>query len=212
MPWKLVLNGHKKAKTLYQNDFSEEIQVEGSHTGKEPWFAIRVKSRCERVVANIIQNKGFKGFLPLYRSRRRWSDREKSLDLPLFPGYLFCRLNPQRCLPVLTIPGVLHLVGIGKMPLPVDEQEIEAIQRIAKSSLVVEPWPFLEIGHRVLLEDGPLRGLEGILVGTSKQEQRVIVSVTLLRRSVAVSIDRHWVTPLTLSGPALSSPEIACRQ
>jgi transcription antitermination factor NusG len=175
------------------------MNVELPNDRPAQWFALRVKSRCEKAVAMIAQNKGFEEFLPLYQSQRRWSDRLKSVELPLFPGYLFCRLDPQHRLPLLTIPGVLHFVGIGKTPAPIEDAEITAIQTAVRSGLWTEPWPFLEIGQRVRLNDGPLTGLEGILVGTSKQE-RLIVSVTLLRRSVAVAIERHWATPLDVSG------------
>ena len=171
----------------------------------ERWFAVRVKSRCEKAVATMAQSKGFEEFLPLYQSRRRWSDRLKSLELPLFPGYLFCRLDPQYRLPLLTIPGVLHFVGIGKSPAPIEDAEIAALQIAVRSGLLTEPWPFLEIGQRVRLDEGPLSGLEGILIGTSKLE-RLVVSVTLLKRSVAVSIERHWATPLGRSGQSLATP------
>ena len=162
--------------------------------GSEHWFALRVKSRTEKVVAMMARNKGFEEFLPLYESRNRWSDRTKSVQLPLFPGYVFCRLNPERRLPVLTIPGVLHFVGIGKTPVPVEETEIAAIRRAIESGLSTEPWPFLQAGQRVRLDRGPLAGLEGILIEAQKQE-RLVVSVTLLQRSVAVEIERHWATP-----------------
>src|ERR1017187_3540422 len=165
----------------------------------EQWFAIRVKSRCEKVVSTIARNKGFEEFLPLYESRQRWADRSKSVEFPLFPGYVFCRLNPQHRLPLLTIPGVLHFVGIGKTPVPIDDEEIIAIQSAVKSGLSAEPWPFLEAGQRVRLEDGPLAGMEGFLVEVRKRF-RVVVSVTLLKRSVAVEIDREWVAPLDASG------------
>jgi transcription antitermination factor NusG len=171
-------------------------------TISERWFALRVKSRCEKAVATMAQNKGFEEFLPVYQARHRWSDRVKAVELPLFPGYLFCRLDPQRRLPLLTIPGVLNLVGIGKIPVPIEDVEIAALQTAARSGLLTEPWPFLEIGQRVRLDEGPLAGLEGILVGTSKPE-RIVVSVTLLKRSVAVSIERHWATPLGGSGRTL---------
>lgn len=171
----------------------------------ERWFALRVKSRCEKAVAMMAQNKGFEEFLPLYQSRRRWSDRLKLMELPLFPGYLFCRLNPQNRLPLLTIPGVLHFVGIGKIPAPIEDGEIAAIQTTVRSGLSTEPWPFLEIGQRVRLDDGPLAGLEGILVGTSKK-RLLIVSVTLLRRSVAVAIEPDWATPLDASHRPLVVP------
>jgi len=165
----------------------------------EHWFAVRVKSRAEKVVAMMARNKGFEEFLPLYQSRRQWSDRTKSVEMPLFPGYVFCRLNAERRLPVLTIPGVLHFVGIGKTPMPVDEHEIAAIRKAVESGLAAEPWPFLQVGQRVRLDRGPLAGVEGILVEAQKQ-QRLVVSVTLLQRSVAVGIERHWVTPIAAKG------------
>jgi transcription antitermination factor NusG len=174
------------------------------------WFAIRVKSRCEKIVAAMAQNRGFEEFLPLYHCRHRWSDRVKSVELPLFPGYIFCRLNPEYRLSLLTIPGVLHLVGIGKIPVPIDDAEIAALQSTVRSGLSAEPWSFLEVGQRVRLEDGPLVGLEGILV-EAHQEQRLVVSVTLLQRSVAVAIERHWVRPLDghgLPGPVELTPPI----
>ena len=171
------------------------MNLENPYDIQEQWFALRVKSNCEKIVALAAQSKGFQGFLPVYESRRRWSDRVKSIEFPLFPGYVFCRLNPQRRLPLLTIPGALHLVGIGKMPVAIEDAEIDAIQAAVQSGLSVEPWPYLEIGQRVQLDDGPLAGLEGILVGTSK-DHRLVVSVTLLKRSVSVAIERHWAKPV----------------
>jgi len=162
------------------------------------WFALRVKSRSEKLVATMVYHKGFEQFLPLYQCRRRWSDRFKAVELPLFPGYVFCRLYPKDRLPLLTIPGVLHFVGIGKIPLPIDEAEIASIQAAIGSGMRAEPWPFLNAGQRVRIEGGPLAGLEGILV-RERGQHRVIVSVTLLRRSVAVEVDRDWVSSLDVA-------------
>jgi len=173
--------------------------------GVEQWFALRVKSRCEKVVSTVARNKGFEEFLPMYQRRQRWSDRVKSVEFPLFPGYLFCRLNPQYRLPILTIPGALHFVGLGRIPVPIDDAEILAIQSAVASGLSTEPWPYLEVGQRVRLEDGPLAGLEGLLVEVRKRF-RVVVSVTLLKRSVAVEIDREWVEPVDASGRSLPIP------
>lgn len=159
------------------------------------WFALRVKPRFEKTVANIARNKGYEEFLPLHRFRRRWSDRFKPVELPLFPGYVFCQLNPEFRLPLLTIPGALHFIGIGRIPAPIDDEEIAALQAAMRSGLWAEPWPFLDVGQRVLLEKGPLAGLEGLLIEVRKK-QRLIVSVTLLRRSVAVEVERDWVRPL----------------
>lgn len=159
------------------------------------WFALRVKSRSERLVATMARNKGFEEFLPVYQCRRRWSDRVKSIELPLFQGYVFCRMDPRYRLALLTIPGALHFVGIGKIPVAIDDAEIATIQAAVNSGLTTEPWPYLNVGQAVRVEEGPLAGLTGILT-EARKEQRIVVSVTLLRRSVAVEIERHWVTPL----------------
>ena len=163
------------------------------------WFALRVKSRAEKMVATIARNKGFEEFLPAYQRPNKWSDRTKIVEMPLFPGYVFCKLRPEHRLPLLTIPGVLHFVGIGKIPVPIEESEITAIRRAMESGLNTQPWPFLEAGQQVRLDGGPLSGLEGVLI-EAKNDQRLIISVTLLKRSVAVAIERHWVTPLGTDG------------
>ena len=174
----------------------------------QQWFALRVKSNFEKSVATIVRNKGFEEFLPLYHRRRRWSDRVKSVELPLFPGYVFCRVDPTFRLPILTIPGALHFIGIGKELAAIEESEIAAIRTAVKSGLRTEPWAYLNVGQHVRLEDGPLAGLEGILIETRK-EFRVVVSVSLLQRSVAVEIEREWVAPIrpaSLRRPASSLP------
>ena len=159
------------------------------------WFAIETRPRCEKLVGNILENKGYELFLPLYKSRRRWSDRIKELDLPLFPGYLFCRLSPQqRTLPLLTTPWVRQIVGIGRTPVPIPDQEIAAVQAILKSGLLARPWPFLKVGQCIRINYGPLEGREGILIATRKQF-RFVVSVEMLQRSVAVELDGAWVEP-----------------
>jgi transcription antitermination factor NusG len=166
------------------------------HPQGEPatgWFAVRVKSRREKVVAAIARGKGYEEFVACWRSRRRWSDRNKSVDLPLFPGYVFCRFRREERLPLLMIPGVVHIVGIGNTPVPIDDQEIAAIRAAADAGLPCEPQPFLEVGERVRVERGPLAGVEGILVGL-RRHYRLVVSITLLRRSVAVDIEGDWVS------------------
>jgi transcription antitermination factor NusG len=169
------------------------------YQSQKRWFAVRVKSNREKIIASMVQNKDVEAFLPLYNSRRRWSDRVVSVELPLFTGYVFCRLNPDHRMPILTIPGVLHFVGVGKTPMPIDDSEIGAIGAALRCGLWAEPWPFLEVGQRVRLDHGPLQGVEGFLVEANKRN-RVVVSVTLLKRSVAVEIERDWVTPLDGKG------------
>jgi transcription antitermination factor NusG len=163
------------------------------------WFAFRVRSRFEKSVASSASYKGFEVLVPLYRARHDWSDRSKSLDLPLFPGYIFCRLEAEHRFPLLTIPGVVHVVGIGKIPVPMDDNEVASLQTAIRSELKVEPWPFVEVGQRVRVESGPLGGLEGFLVETLERH-RVVVSLSALKRSVAVEIDHNWLVPPSTSG------------
>src|SRR6266481_1043622 len=113
-----------------------------------PWYALRVRPNYEKPVAAALRGKGFQEFLPLVQSRRQWSDRVKIMDLPLFPGYLFCRLDLNKRLPLLTTPGFLYLVGKGKTPEPVEEQEIMAIQSVVRSGLPALPWPSVAVGQK----------------------------------------------------------------
>lgn len=164
-----------------------------------PWYALQVASRCEKAVASGLELRGYQQFLPTYRSRRRWSDRFQDVDLPLFPGYVFCQLDVNRRLPVLVIPGVVRLVGIGKMPIPVDAQEMAAVETVVNSGFLAQPWPFLKAGQSVTIEEGPLRSVTGILTQVDGSE-RLIVSISLLQRSLAVAIPRHAVRPASDSG------------
>ena len=178
--------------------------VGGSKEGVEayatqfPWFAIQVRARYEQGVADHLDGKGYEWFLPLYKCRKRWSDRIKEVEAPLFPGYLFCRINLQDRLPILKTPGVIQIVGYNRTPIAVDELEMQAIQRMVASGIPNQPWPFLAAGDRVRIESGPLSGLEGILV-EFKGNHRLVLSVTLLQRSVAVEIDSAFVTSLRSS-------------
>src|SRR5271155_2926838 len=146
-----------------------------------PWFALQVRTRQEAGVAEQLNGQGYERFLPLYKLRKRWSDRIKQVEAPLFPGYLFCRFDPQKRLPILKTPGVIQIVGYNRAPTPIEEAEIDAIQTLVASGLPNQPWPFLETGDRVRIESGPLRGLEGILV-EFKGNHRLVVSDTLLQR------------------------------
>jgi len=147
------------------------------------------------MVAEILRNKGYEPFLPTYDAKRRWSDRTKILTLPLFSAYLFCRFDVTKRLPILKTPGVNSIVGIGRNPQPIDESEIEAIRTVINSGLGCSPYPRLPAGELVRVEHGSLEGLVGI-VTKYKNEYRLIISVTLLMRSVSVEIERSWLTPI----------------
>jgi len=157
-----------------------------------PWFALRVRAKFEQLIATALSHKGYEQFLPLYTARRQWSDRVKESQKPLFPGYLFCRFDPAHRLPILTTPGVTGMVGIGKTPIPVEPHELDVVRKVVESGLDSLPWPFLKAGQLVSLEYGPLAGIDGIVLSV-KNRCKLVVSVTLLQRSVAVEIDSAWV-------------------
>jgi transcription antitermination factor NusG len=166
-----------------------------------PWYALQIRSKQRKGISAMVCGKGYETYEPLYRSRRRWSDRVKQVDFPLFPGYIFCRLDLRNRLPILMVPGVVSIVGLGKTPVPVDEEEIETLRAIVDSGLPAEPWPFLGLGSKVYIERGPLAGVEGIITDMNKV-YRLVVSVSLLQRSVGVEIDRNWARPISVGmGP-----------
>src|SRR5258708_17198166 len=160
-----------------------------------PWYAVRVRSRFEFVTSAVLREGGYETFLPSYRSRRAWSDRMKEVQIPLFPGYLFCRFDAADPYRVLNSPGVVNVVSVGPRPLPVDEQEVASIQKVCRSGRDAQPWPFLQVGRRVRAECGPLAGSEGILREV-KGVCRMVVSLTLLQRSVSAEIEREWIRPV----------------
>ena len=161
-----------------------------------PWFVVAVRVNYERAVSVSFQEMGFPVFLPLYRVRRKWSDRTKEVEVPLFAGYTFCRFDPSRRLPILQTPGVITIVGSNATgPVPVDDNEIEEIRALVGSDLPVGPWPFVREGSLARVEHGPLAGFEGIVIEV-KSKYRLIVSVPLLQRSIFAEIDREWVVPI----------------
>lgn len=172
----------------------------------ESWFAIRVKSRHEKVVEASLRGKGYETFLPLYHDHRMWGNRRAQVELPLFSGYVFVHLEFQRRLPILQTSGVVQFVCNGHLPAPVDPSELAAIRAISASGLPVAPWPFLEAGQRVQVTEGSLRGVEGVLLQI-KNRDRIIVSLSLLQRSVAVELDRAAIIPI--GAPRKPVPAVA---
>lgn len=174
------------------NVMTDTEQKQGSQW---PWYALQVRSKREAMVASHLESQGYEYFLPVYKSTRRWSDRMKEIEQPLFPGYLFSRFDFQNRRPLLMTPGVQQIVGVGHTPIPVEENELESIRQALASGLPNQPWPYLQIGQRVRVTYGSLNSLEGILIHF-KGSHRIVLSMTLLQRSVAVEIDLAWVTPV----------------
>jgi len=159
------------------------------------WFAAQVWPGRERVCAAHLSVRGYEVFLPCYRERRQWSDRMKTVERALFAGYVFCRLSGEVFAKVVTTPGVIRIVGDGRRPLPVAGDEIEALQSMTASKLAYEPSELLEAGQRVRVIAGPLADCEGLVV-RSKGRHRLVITVSLLRRSVAVEINPDWLCPV----------------
>jgi transcription antitermination factor NusG len=157
------------------------------------WFAVQVCAGREEFSATHLRHRGYEVFLPCYLEHRRWSDRIKKIHKALFTGYVFCRLSRGVTGKVVTTPGVVRVVGGAEGPIPVPDEEIDVIRRVVDTRLMVEPWPFLEAGRRVRVEVGPLRGTDGVVL-MLKNRHRLVVSIPMLQRSVAVEIDPAWVS------------------
>ncbi len=172
------------------------------------WYALHVHSRKEGFVAAQLEHSGIESFLPKYKSLRKWSDRMKEVELPLFPSYLFCRFDFQERRPVVMTPGVLQIVGNGRSAIPVPEEEVSAIRTAVTSGVPHQPWPYMEVGQKVRVSYGPLAGLEGMLVNF-KGNHRVVVSVSLLQRSVAMEVDLAWLVALDKESSSSRAREFA---
>jgi len=169
-------------------------EIQQSEASGDRWFALRVRPRHESRVSEQLAAKDCGVFLPQYSARRKWADRWKVLTLPLFPGYVFCRFDANRRGRILATPGVIDVVRNGSEPAPIEAWEMDAIQRVASADVKAEPYPELGRGERVMVRDGPLEGVAGVLMQV-KNSYRLVISVELLRRSVQVEIERHRVIP-----------------
>jgi len=168
------------------------VACPNSATQALPWFAVKVRTRAEHSVADVLRNRGIETFCPTYTERRRYSDRIKSVEAALFPGYLFSKIDWSERLPVLSAPFVEYIVGFGAEPTPIASGQVEGVQSIVRSGALCRPHPFLHIGQRVRLHSGPLANVEGVLIG-DRGNSRLIVSIDLLQRSVSAEVDSAYV-------------------
>lgn len=159
------------------------------------WYALRTRSNCEKITAASLEARHFEQFLPLYHIPKRSRDRTtENNNIPLFPGYVFCRFAPSCRARILSAAGVVAIVSFGGKPAPIDDAEIESIRRALGSGQKMEPYAYLHEGQKIRIEKGPLRGLEGILV--KKEGWQIVISVQLLRRAVAVEMDPESIAPI----------------
>jgi len=164
-----------------------------SEMGNPQWFALAVKPRYDKAVCRTLEDKGFETLLPLYKKQHSYAARFKESELPLFPGYVFCRFNVLTRMPILTTPGVTQILGTGNRPIPLSGTEIGSLRTVIKAELPLQPFSFLQVGQRVRIEQGVLKDVVGIII-RFKQSFRLVLSVTLLQRSVVLEIDQYLVS------------------
>jgi transcription antitermination factor NusG len=152
------------------------------------WFAFRVRPRHEKSVALHLREKREECFVPLVSATRTWAKRVTNIELPLFSGYVFCRSHRFGLLPILTTPGIIDVIRAGNSPIPIPSSEISALESAISASIPIEPCPYVEVGQKVEIRSGPLSGVAGI-VSDRRKSGHLILSVSLLRRSVLVHID-----------------------
>lgn len=162
---------------------------------EQKWYAAYTSANHERSVATQLGVRGVEHFLPTYSSVRRWKDRRVTLNLPLFPGYVFVRMAMRERALVVQVPGVARLVGFNGGPTPLPVEEIEGLKRGLVSGMRAEPHPFLKMGRRVRVRTGPLEGLEGIVVRW-KNGRRLVICLELIERAMAVDLDSAEVEPV----------------
>jgi transcription antitermination factor NusG len=158
----------------------------------QAWFALQTMPRNEKKIDYLLKQKGYECLTPIYRQKRKWSDRTVEVDLPLFPTYVFCYTSPLILGKVIATRGVTRIIGFGGKPAEIAVEEIEALRLLTASNFLREPWRYLPDGTPVVVETGPLAGVQGIIC-QSENGRRLIISVTLLQRSVAIQLDDDTV-------------------
>lgn len=158
------------------------------------WYAAYTRSRHEKSVAEQLRRRDVETFLPLYHSTHRWKNGDHRLQMPLFPGYAFVRIDLKDRLHVLKVPGVVHLVGFGGAPTPLGDEEVETLRQALGEEARVAPHPYLIEGRRVRVTAGPFAGSEGILV-RRRGAKRVVLSIDLIQRSIIVDVEANWLEP-----------------
>lgn len=177
------------------NTFSRQLE-HGSPATKLPcWYALRTRSRHEKLVRHQLSKNGVEPLLPTVKRLSQWKDRRKEIEVPLFAGYCFARFTWAERLPVLEIPGVVNVVGARHRPEPIPDEQIQSLKSLMVSTLPYNQYPYLHVGMPIEVTRGPLKGTQGILVRKEKA-YRLIISVHLIRQSAAVEIDASDIAPM----------------
>ncbi|MFZ1006027.1 MAG: UpxY family transcription antiterminator [Candidatus Sulfotelmatobacter sp.] len=178
--------------TWESTQLAPQIGVETEH-----WYGLQTRPRHEKIVAQRLEERGVTTFLPLVTETHRWSDRKKSVQMPLFSCYVFARFMPNRAerLRVLRVDGVFNLVGSRGEGAPIPDEQICAVRNVVEGQLPWSTHPFLKIGQRVRIRSGALDGLEGILVSRNG-DRTLVISVDAIQRSLSVRVEGYEVEPV----------------
>ncbi len=163
--------------------------------GNSAWYAIRTRSRHEKLVHDQLGSRGVEAFLPLVDRRRRWKDRWKTVSFPLFPGYCFARFPYHQRMSVLMAVGVVQVLGVNGHAIAIPEPEIEAVRQLVTCTLPLDPHPYLREGMEAEVLRGPLAGVRGILVRKGRHA-RLVVAIHLIQQAASVELDAADVRPV----------------
>ncbi|HEY3975331.1 MAG TPA: UpxY family transcription antiterminator [Candidatus Sulfotelmatobacter sp.] len=161
------------------------------------WYAVRTRSRHEKLVARQLETQGIQSFLPVVTKISNWSDRKKEVEMPLFSGYAFVRVDhaSDDRVRVLKTQGVVSFVGVQGVGIPIPDREIENINTLLASKLTYQERPYLHVGQRVRVTGGALDGMEGILAAENS-DRSLVISVGLIQRSLSVRVAGYHVEPI----------------
>jgi len=196
---------HDLASTIaMQSNLGPSIEA-----GSAPncWYAVITQPRHEKVVAEHFRAKSIEAFLPLFTVSSRWKDRRVILERPFFPGYVFIRISISERRRIFGTAGVVRMLAFGGVPAVIDNAEIDAVRLCLSRGLKPEPHPYLVTGECVRVISGALIGLEGVIV-RQKNGLRIVVSISLIRRSVTVEVDAHQLQPLSKRSNSSGIPRI----
>jgi transcription antitermination factor NusG len=188
--------------TTVEKDAARKNPVRDREAFSSLWYAVYTRPRHEKSIAKQLSQRCIESFLPLYGSVQRWKDRKKLVWLPLFPGYVFVRMSWHNRLAILQLPGVVRFVSFGGSPAEVPEAELQALRAAVEAGARIEPHRYLNEGRRVRVYRGPLQDTEGVLV-RKKGTHRLVLSIDLIQRSVAVEVDASDVTPILGAGHSI---------
>ena|ERR1700752_2273637 len=174
--------------------FNNTLPVNGLFN-KQEWYAVYTKSRHEKVAEINLRNRGVMTFLPLREVVSRWKDRNKTINVPLFPSYVFVKIGFMDIHKVIYTKGVLKVVGCNGTPVPVPTEQVESIRTLIQSKLKYDPYPYLDRGREVLIKSGPLQGIIGKIM-EKRSKHKLVLSIDLIKKSVSVEIGVLDIEPL----------------